>query len=230
MFKKIVLVIAAFYAASANAASDIASRIDGKEISDLKSSGDYVVVDQGVIEKVSPIVSDAVKRHYHIDQYTARSDGAGFVIFASYLDDEDGGNSYGWVESVDGKVIARIGDSFIEALADDTDNSSLRLLNNAPRALAPALDLNDRAARHAYLSKLVEEFEQRRLNPDGDGDTHLDVYAAGEPCAVAADGSKATCVLDYLQDRWNGILRAEFALSEDGKAIVLNRALFGGNF
>ena len=93
----------------------ILSRLNEKELSDLDSDNQISKEELEVIVAHSPIAGDGETfRHYQKVRYTFKVDGVSFLAFYSYLDEEDGGNSYGWATDASGKVIARIADSFFE--------------------------------------------------------------------------------------------------------------------
>jgi hypothetical protein len=226
---KQILAVVALYASSAFGAitpAAIFQRLDGKEISDLVDSKEWKIEQKGKVVKVSPVPGDDnEKRHYQIEKYTAKKDGAAFLIFETFRDEDDGGNTRGWVQTLDGQLVAKVSDSFFEAI-EEQDESLSHALKNTPRAIAPALDLNKEAARNAFLTKLVEEFEKRKVGDELD----VDFVKGEQVCKIALDGKSVTCEISYLQDRFNGTLKAVLALDKHGKAVRLEKALFDGNF
>ena len=94
-----------------------------------------------------------------------------------------------------------------------------------PRQLQPAVAL-ETASVNALLISLVEEYEELSTKKDD-----LIVYLSNEdgmPCELENE-AKLVCKVAYNQDRWNGVMHAEFAVSE-GQLVTLTSAKFTGNF
>jgi len=94
----------------------ILDRIDGFEIWELDDSGEYTVESLAEVYRSSPLVDHIGVAHFEVSKYTANDNGSVFMIYGTYRDEEDGGNTYGWVETEAGVAIARIDDSFISRI------------------------------------------------------------------------------------------------------------------
>jgi len=57
--------------------------------------------------------SGGVKRHYHVEIYTHRASGEVYTVYSTYRDEDDGGNTIGWIEAEGDKVVASISDGYI---------------------------------------------------------------------------------------------------------------------
>jgi hypothetical protein len=208
--------------------ASILERIVDKQLFELRESGDYLVTPLADVVKTSPIPSDPYKRHYHVTQFVAKDDGATFISFASYLDEEDGGNTYGWFEDRDGGVLAMIEDSEISAVTIEPLSPSTSL-RNLPRVVEPAVALSDSAAVNALLQSLVVEYEGKPLDLDTSSDGYFEVYRRETPCALLAGGVLAVCHVEYVLDRWQGTFDAAVQV-RNGEIFGVATTRFDGNF
>lgn len=201
-------------------ADEVLSRIIGKDLAEISASKHYREQKRGNIKQNAPFADLAHIKHFTVTTYVSKADGVSFTTYASYDDDEDGGNSYGWVTTGSGTLLAKIADSFVEPLPQDAGNQ----LSKTPRPLSPTVDLKNAKAREALMTKVVAEFEQA----SGDASA-LEVNTTDDDCVISPEGDAAVCTVDYLQDRWNGRMRLFLGL-KDGQAVDVKAALFDGSF
>ncbi len=118
-----MLVFACFYffsfhsglAAQDNSSIDPFSVIYDKDLSELKRSRSFKVSKQvTTVVRNSPILiySDRM-RTYERSEWIHKPTKLSFVVYKTFQDQDDGGNTLGWIENKDRKVVAIISDSYI---------------------------------------------------------------------------------------------------------------------
>ena len=75
----------------------------------------FVVEDTVIRLGALPYLMDS-ERHYQKIRLTHLESQTTVFLFATFRDEDDGGNTLGWVEDVKGQLIASIGDSFFNAI------------------------------------------------------------------------------------------------------------------
>ena len=208
--------------------------LKNKEISDLTENS-FTKLSLGIIEAFSPIKDEGSERkHYQMDKYTAKDTNVVFTLFYTYLDDEDGGNSYGWVTDSSGNTVASIADSFfyvVKPISSDHTRSITRI-GRLPQVLPEAILTADKPALYGYLKSLIERYENKVENPNSDDENFLEIYLDqnnNDVCKTIRGGKTLRCNVSYLQDRWNGTMSVTLKIKAD-KIIQLNSAHFDGNF
>ncbi len=101
----------------AQEAADPFAVIYGKELPELRQSRAFKASKKvTTVQRHSPILmySDRM-RTYQRTKWTYRPSKLKFVVYATFQDQDDGGNTLGWIENIDRKVVATISDSYISA-------------------------------------------------------------------------------------------------------------------
>jgi hypothetical protein len=86
-----------------------------KELPDLYRSKSFKISKRSsVVARHSPILlySDRI-RSYERSEWTYKPTKLAFVVYKTFQDQDDGGNTLGWIENKDRQVVATISDSFI---------------------------------------------------------------------------------------------------------------------
>lgn len=88
-----------------------------RQVSELRDDPAFsFVVERTVVRMgVLPYLMDS-ERHYHMIRLTHLESQVTVILFATFRDEDDGGNTLGWVEDLNGQLIASIGDSFFNPL------------------------------------------------------------------------------------------------------------------
>ena len=92
---------------------------------------------------------------------------------------------------------------------------------DGPIKLKTPIDANDKKSIFNALSGWVIDYE----SPN----EVLGLSQQDTECEVSADSSIMTCETSYLQDMWNGTLKATFKL-EKGQIVELTEAEFDGSY
>ena len=205
--------------------------IFGKELYELSASGHYRLDEKGQVVQRSPLSLEDGVKHYKVTAYiSAGAANPSFVVYATYLDEEDGGNTYGWINDMTGHTVASISDSFIEPIHQGTalPTGSEAL---APQSLRLPLKVSDTQAVNTFLTSLVEQHEQKQVNPTAHGDAHLAIYLdeQSSPCKALRPDGLYSCHVEYQQNRWNGVMDAILQV-QAGQALRLTSVQFGGSY
>jgi hypothetical protein len=90
------------------------SILQDKQLPDLKDDAKFKFVEKGEVKRVSKIRNQfpsAVR--FKVSELTHLPSGTVTTVFATFRDEDDGGNTGGWIEDKEGNVVAQIKDSFI---------------------------------------------------------------------------------------------------------------------
>jgi hypothetical protein len=88
-----------------------------RQVPELREDpGFSFVVERTVVRTgVLPYLMDS-ERHYQMIRLTHLESQVTVILFATFRDEDDGGNTLGWVEDLNGQLIASIGDSYFNPI------------------------------------------------------------------------------------------------------------------
>lgn len=88
-----------------------------RQVSELRDDAAFsFVVERTVVRTgVLPYLMDS-ERHYQMIRLTHLESQETVILFATFRDEDDGGNTLGWVEDLNGQLIASIGDSYFNPI------------------------------------------------------------------------------------------------------------------
>lgn len=88
-----------------------------RQVPELREDPAFAFVVESTVVRtgVLPYLMDS-ERHYQIIRLTHLESQTTVILFATFRDEDDGGNTLGWVEDLNGQLIAAIGDSYFNPI------------------------------------------------------------------------------------------------------------------
>ena len=93
------------------------SFLQDRQVPELRDDSNFLFVEESVVVQLGALpYLQTEERHYQVIRLTHIPSQTVVILYASFRDEDDGGNTLGWVQNLQGQLIGSIGDSFFNPI------------------------------------------------------------------------------------------------------------------